>query len=216
MSDDTRGDLIEETFPRLVHAGRWVAAVLVAGTLSALAWMFILQEGHTGRIFGRTWTQHDFPDGLGHLFGAADTSRAGLWLTLGLGVVVALVYVAIERLLPGKGAVKGVAFAPLLFLAWGLVFTPLVNSRQMLEDAEFVYRPAGAFARHAGNGTFVLAIAASLIAGLMLARVTQMMRAASWWREHPVLTHGIADESTASELLELAEQRPEERMEGAR
>lgn len=216
MSDATRDALIEGTFPRLVHAGRWAAAVVVAGALAALAWMFILQEGHTGRIFGRTWTDHDFPDGLGNLFGAEDTSRAGLWLTLGLGILLALVYVLVERWLPGRGTTKGVAFAPFLFLTWGLVFTPLVNSRQVLQGAEIVYLPAGAFARDAGTGAIPLAIAASLVAGALLARVTTMMRSAAWWREHPPLAHGSADETVAEELLELAEQRPQEGVEGAR
>lgn len=216
MSDAPRDDLIEGTFPRLVHAGRWAAAVVVSGALAAMAWMFILQEGHTGRIFGRTWTDHDFPDGLGNLVGAEDTARAGLWLTLGLGVLLALVYVLVERRLPGRGTLKGVAFAPFLFLSWGLVFTPVVNSRQVLQGAEIVYLPTGAFAWEAGTGAIPLAIAASLVAGALLARVTTMMRGAAWWHEHPPLAHGVADEATAEQLLELAEQRPQERVEGAR
>jgi hypothetical protein len=178
--------------------------------------MFILQEGHTGRIFGVTWTEHDFPDGLGHLFGAEDTSRTGLFLTLALGVVIALIYVLVERWLPGRGLLKGMAFAPLLFLAWGLLFTPLVNSRQVLQDAEFVFLPTGPFASDAGAGTIPLAIVASLVAGLILARVMAMMPSARWWREHPPLEHGLVDESAAHELLELAEQRAQEGVESAR
>lgn len=216
MSDgEIREEWIESAFPRLVDAGRRVAAVIIAGALAALAWMFVLQEGHTGRIFGETWTDHDFPDGLGHLFGAEDTARAGLFLTLGLGVVVAAVYALVERFLPGEGIVKGVAFAPFLFLAWGLVFTPLVDSRQVLEGAEIVYRPTGVFARHAGAGTIPLAIAASLIAGIILARVHAMMRTAQWWREHPPLDHDLADEA-AAELLELSEQGGQQGVEAPR
>ena len=120
---------IAEAFPRATAAGRSAAAIVVAGAIAALAWMFVLQEGHTGRIFGVTWTQHDFPDGLGNAFGANDAARTGLYLTLGLGVIVAAIFALIERRLPGRGLVKGLSLALLLFLAWGLLFTPLVNSR---------------------------------------------------------------------------------------
>jgi hypothetical protein len=206
---------IGATFPRLIVAGRWVAAVVMGGVLAALAWMFVLQEGHTGNIFRERWTDHDFPDGLGHAVGATDTARAGLYLTLALGVLVAALYIAVERWLPGRGIAKGLAFAPIPFLAWGLVFTPLVDSRQVRINADYVYLPTGAFGLHAGGATIISGIAASAIAGVILARVVTLARDAAWWQEHPNVGLGLGGDGAAG-LLELPEERPEQRVEGPR
>lgn len=204
-------------FPRLVTAGRVVAAIVIGGVIAALAWMFVLQEGHTGNIFGATWTEHDFPDGIGHAFGAEDTARAGLYLTLALGVAAAALFVTVERWLPGRGIVKGLVFAPIPFLAWGLVFTPLVDSRQVLREAEFVFLPTGSFGVEAGGATIISGIAASIIASVILARVVSLARDTAWWQAHPDVGHGLsADRPAAVALLELAEQRPEQGVEGPR
>ena len=209
-----RDTTVEASFPRLVGAGRLVAAIVIGGILAALAWMFALQEGHTGRIFGVTWTEHDFPDGLGNALGATDTARVGFSLTLGLGVIVAALYAAVERWLPGRWIVKGLWFAPILFLAWGLLFTPLVNSRQVLLGSDFVFLPTGAFGVDAGAKTIISGVAASLIASLILARVDWLARDASWWQEHPDVGHGMNDDR-ATALLELPEERPEQGVKGA-
>lgn len=207
---------IATTFPNLVRWTRLTAAVVVSGVLAALTWLFILQEGHTGSIFGRSWSEHDFPEGLGHALNVGDPSHTGLYVTLALGVVVAIVFALVARWLPGRGIVKGITFAPVLFLAWGLVFAPLVDSREVLQDAEFVYLPTGLFGIDAGAGTILSGVAASLIAGVILARVYQLARDGEWWKEHPAVGHGLVDEETSAALLELAEQRPEQRVEGAR
>lgn len=206
---------IGAAFPRLIVAGRQVAAVVVGGVLAALAWMFVLQEGHTGNIFGVTWTDHDFPDGLGHAVGAKDTAKAGLYLTLALGVLVAALYVALERRLPGPGIVKGLMFAPIPFLVWGLVFTPLVDSRQVLREADFVFLPTGVFGVEAGGATIISGIAASVIASVILARVTALVRSPEWWQDHPDVGHGLGGDGVSG-LLEFAEERPEQGMEGPR
>lgn len=211
-----RDATIEASFPRLVSAGRLVAAIVIGGVLAALAWMFVLQEGHTGRIFGVTWTQHDFPDGLGNAFGVEATARAGLALTLALGVIVAAIYAVAQRWLPGSWIVKGLWFAPILFLAWGLLFTPLVNSRQVLIGSDFVFLPTGVFGVDAGGRTLISGVAASLIASMMLARVFSLAREASWWQEHPDVGHGLVDDRAAAALLELPEERPEQGVKGAR
>ena len=206
---------IGAAFPRLIVAGRQVAAVVVGGVLAALAWMFVLQEGHTGNIFGVTWTDHDFPDGLGHAVGAKDTAKAGLYLTLALGVLVAALYVALERRLPGPGIVKGLMFAPIPFLVWGLVFTPLVDSRQVLREADFVFLPTGVFGVEAGGATIISGIAASVIASVILARVTALVRSPEWWQDHPDVGHGLGGDGVSG-LLEFAEERPKQGMEGPR
>lgn len=208
-----RRESIADVYPRAVAAGRTVAAVLVSGALAGLVWMFVLQEAHTGRIFGATWTDHDFPDGLGHLFGADDTAHAGLYLTLGLGVLAALLFALIERFLPGRGVVKGLPFAAILFALWALVFTPLVDSRQVLVDADFAYLPTGFFGMEAGRATPVAGIVASLATGLLIARILPMMRGAAWWEPHPEIDHW--GEVDSPDLLELPEQRPEQGVERA-
>ncbi len=213
MNDDAT---IGAAFPRAVIAGRLAAGVVIGGVLAALAWMFVLQEAHTGNIFGATWTEHDFADGLGNAVGAKDTARTGLFLTLALGVLLAGVYLVLQRWLPGRGIVKGLAFAPIPFLAWGLVFTPLVNSRQVLRDADFVFLPTGFFGVGAGSATIVSGIAASVIAGVILARVIALAGDAGWWQEHANVGYGLAGDDAAAALLELAEERPEDRVKGAR
>jgi hypothetical protein len=206
---------IGAAFPRLIVAGRRVAAIVVGGVLAALAWMFVLQEGHTGNIFGATWTDHDFADGLGHAVGAKDTAKAGLYLTLALGVLFAALYAGVERWLPGRGIVKGLVFSPIPFLAWGLVFAPLVNSRQVLREADFVFLPTGLFGVKAGGGTIISGIAASIIAGVIIARVAALARDAAWWQEHPNAGLGLGGDDPSG-LLELAEERPEQGVEGPR
>ena len=207
---------VAQAYPGATTAGRHAAAIVVAGVIAALVWMFVLQEGHTGRIFGATWTQHDFPDGLGKAFGASDTSRTGMFLTLGLGVIVAAIFAIVERRLPGRGLAKGLWFAGLLFLAWGLVFTPLVNSRQVQVGAEYVFLPTGLFGVDAGSKTIISGAVASLVAGLIVARIIPLMRDATWWQAHPDVGHGLASEETAAELLELAEKGAEQGGERAR
>ena len=207
---------IGAAFPRLIVAGRRVAAIVVGGVLAALAWMFVLQEGHTGNIFGATWTDHDFADGLGHAVGAKDTAKAGLYLTLALGVLFAGLYAGVERWLPGRGIVKGLVFSPIPFLAWGLVFAPLVDSRQVLREARLRVssRPAPLASRR-GSATIISGVAASIIAGVIIARVAALARDAAWWQEHPNVGLGLGGDDPSG-LLELAEERPEQGVEGPR
>lgn len=206
---------IAASFPGLVRAVRLVATTVLGGVLAALTWMFVLQEGHTGSIFGVTWTEHDFPDGLGNAFGATDTARVGLALTLALGVIVATVYAVVEHRLPGNWIVRGLWFAPVLFLAWGLAFTPLVNSRQVLIDVDFVFLPTGPFGVEAGGKTIFSGLVASLMASLILARVLALGREATWWQGHPDVGHGLGDDRTMAALLELPEERAEQGVKGA-
>lgn len=202
---------IAQAFPRATTVGRHVFGVVAAGVIAALAWMFVLAEGHTGNIFGH-WTEHDFPDGLANAFGAADTARAGLYLTLGLGVIVAAVFVLVERWLPGRGFVKGIPFAAALFLAWGLLFTPLIDSRQELQaaNAEFVYLPTGLFGVDAGARTIISGAVASLLAGIIIAQVIQVTRNADWWRPHPTAGVALDPNVGVDPLLELTEKGAEQ------
>jgi hypothetical protein len=199
---------IAQAFPRATAIGRHVAGIVGGGAIAALAWMFALQEGQTGSIFGAKWTEHDFPDALGNAFGAADTARAGLYLTLVLGVIVAAIFALVERWLPGRGLVKGISFAATLFLAWGLLFTPLIDGRKVQQGVEFVYLPTGLFGVHAGASTIISGAVASLLAGLVIARIIQTTREAEWWRAHET---GVGlTPAAVGELLEFPEEGSEQ------
>lgn len=205
-------DRIDAVFPRAVHAGRVVAAVIVGAALAAATWLFTLQEGHTGQIFGRTWTEHNFPDGLGNAFDFEDTARGGLLLTFLGFVVVAVAYLALRRRMPsgvvGQGLVVGIA----LFVVWGLVFTPLVDARQIIAEAKFTYLPTGVFGIDAGWGTVVSGILASVFTGIVLVRVVSLMCDSDWWQEHAEVVRGTLSPAQ-SDLLELPEERTEQRVE---
>lgn len=202
---------ITGAFPRATAVARWGAAVLGAGGLAALFWLFLMQEGFGGQILHRTWTEHDFAGGLGHTVATREVARAGLYLTLLLGVAATLVFVAIERILPWRGWRKGIAYSPVLFLAWGAVYCPLVDARRVLRGDDFAYLPSGAFGMDGGHWTFVSAVVASLVAGCIIARVLPMVRDAAWWERHPDATRRADHE----ELFELAEERAEQGMERA-
>lgn len=196
-------------YPRAAAMARWGAAVVLAGGLAALAWLFVMQEGLDGQIVRRTWTEHDFAGGLGHALGGAAPARTGLYATLAVGAAAALLFAAMERVLPMRGWRKGIAFAPVLFLAWAFVFCPLVDARRILEGAEFLYLPNGPFGADAGRATFLSAVVASLFAGMIIARVLPMVRDAAWWEPHPEASRR-ADHAG---LLELPEERPEQGVE---
>jgi hypothetical protein len=191
-------------------------AVAFAAFLGATFWLAVIEEGHGGHILGKTWTSHDFPDGLGNAMGATRlTSRTGLWGTLVIFLVLVGVFIAIERWLPGRGWKKGLSFAPILFLLWGLVYCPLIDSKQaLLADGTFVYLPSGLFASNSSLGTIPSAIAASFAAALIIARSLELVRSPEWWRPATGF-HDIRDAS-AEELLELSEQRPQQRSETTR
>lgn len=228
---------IEDHFPWIVRTVRTLTAVVFAGMLGAVFWLSIMQEGNAGRIFEHTWTSHDFPDGLGNALGADEPARTGLVATVGLGILLTVVFALIERWLPGRGWAKGLAFAPVLFLLWGLVFCPLVDAHQVLEADDFAYRSSGLFASTSGAGTLVSAAVASLATGIVIARVLQLARTPEWWRPHAhtreivladpgggeILEVTFADDlaghrslEAETELLELPEQGPEQRGERAR
>ncbi len=220
-----------DAYPGLVRAARWVAAVLMAALLATAFWLFLMQEGHTGRIFNHSWTDHDFPDGLGNALGAKDPARTGLVATFVVAIAVVLLFALVERHLPGPGWVKGLAFAPVIVLLWGLVFCPLVNARQILQsDGAYVYLESGVFGAGSGVGAFLSALGASLVTGIVLARGLQLCRSQAWWSPADTSRDFIVDRGSGTlleipdlpgaapttatgrpDLLELAEERTEQR-----
>ncbi len=216
MSTSDRGATIGTTLPRLTRVARWAAAVVVSGVFAAVAWMFVLQEVHTGQIFGRSGSQSNFPEGLGLAIGAEEPNRAGGLLGIGLGIAFAMLFAVVERFLPGRGWRKGLTFAVLPFLAWGLLYTPFANSREVVTMdpvdpsgstiLSIDFASTGPFGWGAGRGTIPAAVVASLLAGLLLARLFPLMRGESWWKEHPVEPSGL----DVDDLLELSKKRTEQ------
>ena len=176
-------ETIADRFPTFVHVTRLVTALVTSGLLGALFWLAVMQEGNAGRIFNHTWTGHDFPDGLGAALGYHSHARAGFVATIILFIGVAIVFALIERFLPGRGWVKGLSFAPLIYLAWGLVFAPLIHAHQVLQGDDYAYLPDTIFATRSGRWTLVSAAVASVAAGVVIARGLQLVRDADWWRE---------------------------------
>jgi hypothetical protein len=219
----------DEAFPRGMRVARWVAAILVSGVLASLFWLFCMQEGYGGQILNRTWTDHAFDQGLGNAIGASSHALGGFYLSMVLGVAAAALFALLEPVLPGRGWIKGLAFAPIPFLVWGLVFCPLVNADRTPQSEGFLYSPSGLFGVDSGIATIVSGAVASVAAGLVLARVLPMVREASWWdphveervelREQTLATIELADEpqllelADETQLLELPEQGAEERVE---
>ncbi len=222
-------------FPAAVTIGRWVSAVIASALMATVLWLTIMQEGHAGRILNHRWTDHDFPDGLGNALGATNPARTGLVATFVLAVGVVLLFALVERWLPGRSWIKGLSFAPVIFLLWGLVFCPLINSQQLLVGDTFVYNESSVFATESGKGAIASAIVASIVVGATLARVLQLVRTARWWeqsdpsRQIMVSGHaqghvievpddrlGQTDSDAPGASLELAEERTDERGEGTR
>jgi len=232
MADPDDPAALHTHFPGLVNVARWTTAVLMAAAMATAIWLTIMQEGHAGRLLDHRWTDHDFPDSLGHALGAADPARTGLAATFVLAVAMVLVFAAVERFIPGRDWIKGLVFAPVIFLLWGLLFCPLIDSQQLLVDERFVYRDSGLFALESGKGTLISAGVASICAGVVIARVLQLVRTARWWMprdptrqfmvvdrgggrmiDMPDPRHERVDAEAPGALLELAEQRTDERRE---
>jgi len=172
---------IGDRFPGTVRVVRLVTAVIMAGVMGAIFWLAIMQEGNAGRIFNHRWSQHDFPDGLGAALGAKEHARVGLVATIVVAIGVTIVFALIERFLPGRGWVKGISFGGLIYLAWGLLYAPLINSHQVLQGDDFAYLPDTVFATRSGWWTVVSAAGASIVAGIVIARVLQLVRGPEWW-----------------------------------
>jgi hypothetical protein len=180
--------------------GRRAAGVLVGSGLGALLWLIILQEG-----VRHGWTDQNFNSDMGLLVQSPEGSptQAGLRLTLLSGLVLGVLYVPLGELWVRQKWVRGLAYAIVPFLAWGLLFCPLVAGRI---DGE----PSAPFGADAGGATTVLAAAASLAFALVLARAYALMREPAWWRPRarPSIeeTERLVDEGS----LELAEERTEQ------
>jgi hypothetical protein len=180
--------------------GRRAAGVVVGSGLGALLWLIIMQEG-----VRHGWTDQNFNSDMGLLIQSPEGSptQAGLRLTLLSGLVLGALYVPLGELWVRSRWYRGLLYAIVPFLAWGLLFCPLVAGRN---DGQ----PSAPFGADAGAATTVLAATASLGFALILARAYALMREPSWWRPRARgaidETHELVDDPS----LELAEERTEQ------
>lgn len=210
-------DVVADTqpFERWKAAARFACGAVMAAILGTGFWLAIIEEGHGGHIVGRTWTSHDFPDGLGNAMGATtEPARRGLIATMVIALLVVLLFAAVERVLPGRGWFKGLSFSPVIFLLWGLVFCPLVDARQIqrASDGVFLYQPSGLFGTESSLKTIPSAIVASLVTAIAIARVLQLVRSAEWWEKNDNPLTFVVDPGGGA-LLELPEEGPDKRSE---
>jgi hypothetical protein len=191
---------------------RRAAGIFTGGALGALLWLIVWNQG-----IRRSWTDHDFALGLGELAGG-NASRTGLYGTIVAGVGVALLYAALEPWLPARPWwAKGLIFATVPFLLWGLVFCPLVDSiRERQLDGSIALVPSQPFAADAGGGTIPIAILASIALALLVARCYSLMREPAWWRPRERHLEEALEAITerGSGSLELPEEGPKERRVG--
>jgi hypothetical protein len=192
-------------WPRVVVVARYVVAVLVAGGLSGVVWLIVMQEG-----VRQGWMDHDYNQAMGELLpGTADAARNGLRWTMLVALGLAALYALIEPWLTRGAWRRGIWWALVPFLLWGLVLAPLAGSR--LQDD-----PGGLFGVDGGGTSVLVGAAASVLTALVLARCYDLMRSAWWWRPRKVEEEreAIVEALTAPGSLELPEERPEDRRVG--
>jgi hypothetical protein len=204
----TEAALLGPRWAPALWVARRAAGILTGGALAALLWLIIWNQG-----IRRGWTDHDVALGLGELVGG-NASRTGLYATIVAGVGLALVYAALEPWLPDRRWwAKGLTFATVPFLLWGLGFCPFVDSiRQRQLDGSIALLPSDPFAADAGGGTIPIAIVASVAAATLIARCYSLMREPAWWRPRErhleEALEAISERGSGS--LELPEEGPKE------
>jgi len=197
---------------------RRLLGVAAGGSIAAITWLLVMQEGYK-----RGLTDHDYNRVIGQVFEDAaseDVARTGYRATLVAGMVLAAIFaLVIHRLTRDRrGWVAALLFAPVPFLAWGLLLAPLVDAvRPTVAGADPVPIPGGVFGLEADIAAPLLAIAASLLVSLVIVRAYRLMSTPEWWRARPA-----AREETVQEIEGLAGitplslELPEERAEDAR
>jgi hypothetical protein len=193
-------------WPTVVVVARHVVAVVVAGGLSGVVWLIVMQEG-----VRQGWMDHDFNQAMGELLpGGGDAARIGLRWTMVVAVGLAALYALVEPRLTRGAWRRGLWWAWVPFLLWGLVLAPLAGSR--LDDD-----PGGLFGVDGGASSIFVGAAAAVLTALTLARCYDLMRRSWWWRPRRVEQEREAtvEALTTPGSLELPEERPEDRRVGS-
>ncbi|MDX6555754.1 MAG: hypothetical protein QOD86_1949 [Miltoncostaeaceae bacterium] len=181
---------------------RQVLGVAAGGVIGAAVWLVVVQEGRNLDL-----TNLDFVRAMALVFQAdgADrraTGSAGLYVTLGAGVLLVLIQAALLPLVPrlrGRSWwLQAVPLGIVGFLLWGVVLSPA--------------RPSGFLGLDAGGATspvvFLAGAAGFAIAGW---RCYTLISGAEWWEDKEQdLTRSLEQIEGQPRSLELAEQGPEQ------
>ncbi|MEZ5079494.1 MAG: hypothetical protein R2878_02300 [Thermoleophilia bacterium] len=152
-------------------ATRHAFAVVGAGVLGAIVWEIIVQEA-----FKMGHSVQNVNDGIGQFFATPEDEirRMGLWATLTLGIVVALVHAVGRRFVNLRWWQHGAITAAGLYLVWAFVFSPLVDG-----SAEGI--PGGIGAADTSLGTHLSILVAAVATGMMITRAYDLMRTSVWY-----------------------------------
>jgi len=203
MAEDAAGSFLDDaTRARVRWAVRHVVAVVIGGVLGAAFWLVVVQEGRN-----LNHTDLDFVRAMALIFEAEGTDRratggAGLYLTLGAGVLLMLLHALVVPRLPRFRDrcwwVQAIPVGVVSYLLWGAIMSPT--------------RPSGFFGINAGgltsSLTFLLGAAAFAIVAV---RCYSLITSDRWWvdKEHDI-TRSLDEIEARPRSLELPEQRPEQ------
>lgn len=208
MAEDAAGSYLDDaTRERLRGAVRHVVGVVVSGVLGAAVWLVVVQEARNLDL-----TDLDFVRAMALIFEAEGTDRratgsAGLYLTLGAGVLlVALHALIVPRLSRFRGRgwwAQAVPLAAAAYLLWGAIMSPT--------------RPSGFFGLQAGGITSALSFLAGAAGFAIIAvRAYTLITSERWWEDKEQdISHSLDAIEARPRSLELPEQGREERRVGS-
>ncbi len=203
MAEDAAGSYLDDAArARLRGAVRHVIAVVTGGVLGAAFWLVVVQEGRNLDL-----TDLDFVRAMALIFEAEGTDRratgsAGLYLTLGAGVLLLLVHALIvPRLARFRGASwwrQAVPLGVASYVLWGAVMSPT--------------RPSGFFGLNAGGLTSAVTFLAGAAAFAIVAvRCYTLITSSPWWEDKEQdISHSLDQIEARPRSLELPEQGPEQ------
>ena len=203
MAEDAAGSYLDDaTRARVRWAVHQVVGIAVGGVLGAAVWLVVVQEGRT-----MNHTDLDFVRAMALIFEAEGTDRratgsAGLYLTLGAGVLLivlhALVVPRLARFRERCWWVQAIPIGVVSYLLWGAVMSPT--------------RPSGFFGVNAGGITSAITFLVGAAAFAIVAvRCYTLITSNRWWEDKENDIARSLDEIEARpRSLELAEQGPEQ------
>lgn len=165
----------------------------LGGLLGAIAFLYATHQGEK-----RGYSDQDWVRGFGNLLGGetgAEVVRRGLWTTLIAFAVVGMVIMPlIGRLMAGRPwYLQAVPVFVGAFLAWGLIFSPLVG-----DEADDI--AGGVFGADAGASTLLTYLLACAALAAVMARVATLMVTADFWADKHL---DLRENLEALELLGL-------------
>ena len=140
MADGAAGSFLNDAVrARLRWAVHQVVGIAVGGVLGAAFWLVVVQEGRT-----MDHTDLDFVRAMALIFEAEGTDRratgsAGLYLTLGAGVLLVLLHALIVPRVPAlrgrRWWIRAIPVGAVAYLLWGALLSPSRNAGAFGLDA---------------------------------------------------------------------------------